>query len=174
VTQLRGSLAVYTVASLLVTGIADALDLAGAEPLNRACVVPGEIAWDDCQCGTLAITARRFFLSDEFPQGALGQALIRASPCDLPWLVAELAIQVIRCAPTPTGTALSPSCEQLATAAQVLLVDQYVTLTTTVAILCDLRTSDSIIDYVLGEQTSVGPEGECVGTELVALVGFQR
>lgn len=173
-TQLQGQLAVYTVAATLVTGISDALELAGAEPLHRACVVPGEIAWDECTCGTLAITARRFFLSDDFPQGSLGQGLIRASPCDLPWLVAELAIQVIRCVPTPTGTSLSVPCAQLDAAAQVLLVDQYVTLTTTVSILCAFKTADRIVDYVLGEQTTTGPEGECVGTELIVLVGFYR
>lgn len=173
-TQLQGSLAVYTVATTLVTGISDALDVAGAEPLNRVCVVPGEIAWDECTCGTLAVTARRFFLSDDFPQGSLGQGLIRSSPCDLPWLVAELAIQVIRCVSGPTGTSLSVPCPQLDTAAQVLLLDQYVTLTTTVSILCAFKTQDRIVDYVLGEQTTVGPQGDCVGTELVALVGFYR
>lgn len=173
-TQLQGQLAVWTVASTLVTGITDAIELAGLEPLNRWCVVPGEVAWDECTCGTLAVTARRFFLSDDFPQGALGQGVVRASPCDLPWLVAELAIQVIRCAPMPTGDSVSVPCDQLAAAAQLLLADAYVTLTTTVSILCELRAEDRVVDYVLGEQVSLGPNGDCVGTELIAFVGFVR
>lgn len=173
-TQLQGELAAWTVASILVTGIADALiDTPGGE-LQRACVVPGEAAWDECECGTLSVSPRRFFVSDEFPEGALGRGVIRTSPCDQPWLVAEYVIQVIRCAPSPQSTGVSVSCERLAVAGQVLLVDAYVTLTTTISILCGMRASDQIIDYVLNDQVTRGPEGSCVGTELIVLVGFMR
>jgi hypothetical protein len=174
VTQFQGSHAIWDISSILVTGIA--ADLAASEngPVERACVVPGEIAWDECNCGLLAVTARRFFLSDNFPETSLGVGLIRTSPCDLPWLVAELAVQVIRCVPTSHDDGTPPTCVALGDAARVLMVDAYVALTTTVSILCGMTDADEIIDYVIGEQVSRGPEGDCVGTELNVFVGVMR
>ncbi len=173
-TQFQGELAVWDVSSILVTGIADALAATDAGAVDRACVVPGDVAWDECECGLLAVSPRRFFVSDEFPEGALGRGLVRTSPCNQPWLVAEVFISIIRCVPQPGDNQLAPTCEQLAAAGRVLLVDAYVTLDTTISILCELREDDRIIDYVLGEQLSRGPEGACVGTELGVFIGLDR
>lgn len=174
--QLRGPGAFLQLGQLLVTNVGDALagSLGGA--VDRACVVPGDIAWDDCTCGLLAVSIRRWFLTDNFPEtsAAFGANTIRATPCDLPWLVGELRLQVIRCAPTPPDGQLSPSCAALEDAAAVLLSDAYVALTETVATLCELRETDQIIDYVAGDQETLGPAGDCVGTELVAQVAVMR
>lgn len=174
-TQFQGQLAVYDVASILVTGIADALAATPAGVPARVCVVPGQVAYDQCDCdGLLAVSPQRFFVSDEFPEGAVGQGLIRTSPCDLPWLVAEYLVTMLRCAPQPIGQSLAPTCVALDASAQTLLVDSYVSYTTAISILCELRGDDRIIDYVMGEQITRGPEGACVGTEFIALVGFMR
>lgn len=173
-TQLQGSLAIWDISSILVTGIEAELGASENGPVDRACVVPGDVAWDECNCGLLAVSARRLFLSDNFPETSLGVGLIRSSPCDLPWLVGELIIQVIRCAPTSRDDGSPPSCDALGAAGRVLLVDAYVTLTTTVSILCAMREDEQIIDYVIGEQASRGPEGDCVGTELNVFVGVMR
>jgi len=174
VTQLQGRHAIWDVASILVTGVNAELATTEGGPVDRACVVPGDIAWDECNCGLLAVTARRFFLSDNFPETSLGVGLIRSSPCDLPWLVAELLVQVIRCAPTSHDDGSPPTCLALGTAARILLEDAYVTLTTVVSILCGMTDADEIIDYVIGEQVTRGPEGDCVGTELNVFVGVMR
>lgn len=169
---IRGALGFYDVATVLVTGIGDALaDSLGGLP-DRGGVVPGEIVWDECDCGLLAVSPRRWFLSDEFPTSLTSGT--RSTPCDLPWLVGELAIQVIRCAPSPVGDALAPTVEALDDAARVLVSDAYVTLSTTAALLCELRLDDRIVDYALGEQSTRGPGGGCVGTELVVLVALER
>lgn len=172
--MLQGPLAVWDVSSLLLTNVQAELAVNPGEQLDRACVVPGEFAWDECECGTLLVSPRRLFLADDFPETSLGRGLIRASPCDLPWLVAEIIIQVIRCAPNPADGQLAPSCDALAAAARILLIDAYVTLTETVSTLCGLRDANEIIDYVLGEQVTRGPEGSCVGTELNVFVGIPR
>lgn len=173
-TLLRGPLAIWHISSVLVTGIDAALAATTAGAPNRACVVPGSIAWDECECGTLAVSPQRFFVSDEFPEGALGRGLVRTSPCDQPWLVAELFVQLIRCAPTTSELGVAPTCVDLAAAAQVLLVDAYTVLTETLRIMCELRENDETVDYVIGEQVTRGPEGLCVGTELNVFVGIMR
>lgn len=175
--QLRGPTGFYQVAQLLVTEVEAALADSLGGPVERACVVPGEIVWDGCNCGLLAVSVRRWFLTDDFPEGSVGignSATVRATPCDMPWLVGELRLQVVRCAPIPEGNAISVPCAELDVSAQVLLSDAYVALTETVSTLCNLRETDQIIDYVLGDQETQGPAGDCVGSELLAQVGLMR
>jgi hypothetical protein len=178
VAQLRGPTGFYQVGSILVTNVEAVLAASAGGPVERACVVPGEIAWDGCNCGLLAVSVRRWFLTDNFPESGIGlggsSVASRATPCDLPYLVGELRVQVIRCAPIPDGNAISVPCSDLDAAAQVLLSDAYVTLTEVVSTLCELRETDQIIDYVLGEQETLGPAGDCVGSELVAQVALVR
>jgi hypothetical protein len=173
VTQLRGPTAFYDVATLLVDGVRDALAASLGGPVQRACVVPGDIAWDACDCGLLAVSPQRFFLADDFPTGTLGTSG-RTTPCDAPWLVGELVINVVRCAPTPQGTSVSIPRDQLDAAGQVTAADAYVTLTETVSVLCGLVEDERIVDYLLGEQVTSGPQGDCVGTELRASVAVYR
>lgn len=175
--QLRGPTAFYDVAQILISNLVTELADSIGGPVQRACVVPGEIVWDGCNCGLLAISVRRWFLTDEFPEGSVGfgdTSTTRGTPCDLPWLVGELRLQVVRCAPIPEGNAISVPCSELADTAQVLISDAYVLLTETLRTLCELREDEQIIDYVLGQEETQGPAGDCVGVELVAQVGLMR
>lgn len=174
--QYRGPSGFYDVANLLVTNVEVALAASDGGAVERACVVPGEIVWDSCNCGLLAVSVRRWFLTDNFPEtsAAFGANVARATPCDLPWLVGELRLQVVRCAPIPDGNALSVPCPELDETARILLSDAYVSITETVSTLCELRDLDQIIDYVIGDQETLGPAGDCVGSELVAQVALPR
>jgi hypothetical protein len=162
----------FDVAGILVTGIGSALAASAGGSVQRACVVPGDIAWDECDCGLLAISPNRWFLSDTFP-ASTGPGS-RNGPCELAWLVGELVIQVIRCAPNPRQGATSPTCAQLSAGAQVLVSDAYVTLATTLRILCELKEQGRIIDFSLNDEITRGPEGGCVGVELRAQVAVPR
>lgn len=170
----QGSTAFYDVSKILLTNVHQALLTTPQGSVDRACVVPGEFVWDACECGTLAVSQRRFFLSDEFPEDAVGRGVTRTTPCDLPFLIAEIVVAIVRCAPQPPNGELAPTCVALDAAAQVLLSDAYVVLTETVRTLCELTTNDDIIDYVISDQTTRGPDGSCVGTEIVAHVGVPR
>jgi hypothetical protein len=175
VAQYRGPLGFHSVAQLLVTNIADVLADSLGGPVQRACVVPGEIVWDGCNCGLLAVSVRRWFLTDDFPDTTTAfSGTQRSTPCDLPWLVGDFHIQVVRCAPIPDNNALSVPCPELDVAAQVLISDAYVTITEVISTLCELRESDQIIDYVMGDQETQGPAGDCVGTLLTAQVALMR
>lgn len=173
--QLRGPTAFYQLSEILIDGISTVLTDSLGGAVARACVVPGEIAWDQCDCGLLAVSVRRWFISDEFPEGAVGRGALRDSPCDQPWLVAELTIQVVRCAPSPQGNGMiSVPCVDLDQSAQVVISDAYVTITEVISILCEMKDTDQIIDYVVGDQVAVGPDGGCVGSELSLFISLYR
>lgn len=162
----------FDIASILVSGIHAALAGTIAGQPDRACVVPGAIAWDQCDCGQLAISSSRWFFSENFPiETGPGT---QTTPCMMPYLVGEFVIQLIRCMPSPLGRDLFVECSRLSAAARILIEDAFVVLDSTRTILCELRADDVIVDFTFGEQTSIGPEGGCGGTELRVLVGLLR
>lgn len=164
----------FTIPKLLATEISAAVATTLGGELNRVCVVPGAIAWDECDCGALYVSVNKWFLSETFPLNAQG-ADPRTTPCELPWLVGDITIQIMRCAPQPEGrTSIAPACAALENAARITAVDAYTVLTTTLSVLCGLKEDDIIIDFSLGEQTASGPEGACVGSELHAFVAVPR
>lgn len=169
-----GPEAFYDISHLILAAIDAELATTPYGTVPRVCVVPGELAWDECECGMLAASPQRFFLSDEFPQDALGRGLVRSGPCDLPFLIAEISITIARCAPQPPDGQLAPSCAALDLAAKTLLSDAFVVMIKTTEVLCELMASNEIVEYVLGEQVTRGPEGMCVGTELLAFAAIPR
>lgn len=163
----------YDVPHILLSEISAAIATTIGGPLVRECVVPAAIAWDECECGALYISVNKWFLSETFPINAQGSDP-RTTPCELPWLVGEIVIQIMRCAPQPQGREVAPSCAALDNTAKITTVDAYTTLTTALRTLCELKALDRIVDFSLGEQTASGPEGACVGSELRVFVGIQR
>lgn len=139
--------------------------------VQRACMVPGSIPWDACECGMLAISVDRIYLSDRFPE----QQTEVVGSCQPAWEVAEYVVQIIRCAPVPQdNTTIYPTEQAMTTAAQTLLGDAWTVLTTTASFLCQEKDDNDLIDYVIDQQATMGPEGGCVGTELRFLVGMPR
>lgn len=167
------SLIFYDVANELINNIADYFTEC-CNPIPRVCVVPGEIAWDDCQCDMLAASVQRWGLSDNFPSDGFTPGENRSTPCNIPWIVGQVVIQLIRCMPTPQGTEVAVPCSSLAAAAEQLVFDAYVILTNVLATLCDLQDRDVIVDYLIGEERSVGPQGDCGGVELTVSFAVNR
>lgn len=172
--MLSGPNSIYTIALRLVTALDEALAASlGARP-ERACVVPGEIAWDDCQCGMLAVSPRSWGLSDSFPDDSDARGSQRTTPCDLPWLVSLLDVQLVRCASSPTGNALSVPCTALDADSQILISDAYVIITETTSLFCGMKNDEDIVDYLISDVTTIGPSGGCVGVELQVSVAVDR
>jgi hypothetical protein len=171
--MLTGPLAFYTVAHGIATVIDAALVGTLGGQAQRVSVVPGDIAHDECSCGALYVSPSDFFLSDDFSQGGLSAAT-REGPCELAWAVARINIELMRCAPTPVGNAVAPTVQALDTAARVYVSDAYVVRTSVLRYLCQLQSSDQIVDFSLGDQSRNGPGGGCVGTSLTAYVSLPR
>jgi len=163
---ITGDLKWYTVASRLEAAVYEALT---DEP-QRHGVVPGAIAWDACDCGMLAVSIAQVYPSEEFP-------VPQTAPfgaCQAPWEVAEVIVQIIRCAPNPEGQSLYPSTEAQDSSAQQVARDAYETLRAVSLELCDMNETRDIADYLIRPQVAQGPQGGCVGTELRALVSLPK
>jgi hypothetical protein len=179
VTALRGPLAFYEVAQTLVAAITARLTSPAATGVtrapSRACVVPEAIVWDDCDCGggLLAVAVNRIYYSDAFPAEASGFTAGTGgrSPCEAAYLVADMTVQVVRCAPTPQGRDLAPSCDALAGAARQVISDAYETRQAVACTLGDME-DDEISDFLVRDQPFPATSGGCMGSELRLAVGL--
>jgi hypothetical protein len=141
--------------------------------VERVCVVPGEIAWDDCHCGQLVISETDFFPSSDFP---LDEVASQAE-CGEPWHVVQYTLSLTKCVPVPDSNGQAPTCTELALAASVLSADRRAVRR---AVHCCLQalydqqdsSEEQIEAFQLGHSLTVGPEGACAGHELTIFVGW--
>lgn len=158
----------YTVGAYLVTAVKDGLSVS----VERYGQVPGDIAWDSCTCkGVLAVTVPRIYLSELFPDEA--EAPVGAL-CQAPYEVGEFTVSVIRCAPSPEGQEMAPPAAALDTSAGILLKDMAETMDAVSALMCTLKESGTVSDYIVTPAESAGPEGGCVGFTLRVRVSLER
>jgi hypothetical protein len=164
---ITGVLKWYTVAAALEAAVYAELT---TKP-DRHSVVPGAIAWDECDCGLLAVSVAQIYLSDQFPDQVASKAGVR---CDAAWEVGEFVLQIIRCAPQPEGDALAPTTTALDASAQEVLRDAYELLLAASVKLCQMSDAHDIADFLMRPLTAQGPSGGCVGNELRVVVALQR
>lgn len=145
----------------------------------RSCVVPGLPAWDSCDdpCGQapaddaggqLSVSVVRMYQSTSFP------APDREGPSPAtqgrrcvppPALAVELRVTLLRCAPPPAEDGCPPSCDELGEAARILHVDMATVYNALVCCLPGASSRRKGLQFYVGQQRTVGPEGGCVGLE---------
>jgi hypothetical protein len=107
---LYGDDAFYTLLTRVRDANATALtNTIGGAP-SRIGIVPGAIAWDDCDCGAgglLALGTVRTYLSDEFPN-ELSEVTGGGSGV---LICGDFSVQAIRCAPSPSTSGDAPSVD---------------------------------------------------------------
>ncbi|MBE4788399.1 hypothetical protein [Streptomyces caniscabiei] len=165
--MITGPLKWHTVASTIEQAVYAELT---TKP-DRHSVVPGAIAWDECDCGLLAVSVARIFLTETFPD-ELSRRIGNA--CDAPYEVGEVVIQVVRCAPNPDDPLTAPTTAELDASAREVLRDAYEMLKGTSVKLCEMNRDREIADFMLRPLTAQGPTGGCVGNELRAYVALGR
>lgn len=158
----------WPIAAALCDCIRTALRSAiGGSPAS-CCIIPGrDVAIDDCCAGQAWVRIVRVYptLPGEFPNP-------RPTPlgagCDdgACWAV-ELGAGTARCAPGQDDAGLPPSDAAQELAARVLADDASRIRR---AVLCCLPAVDGVEEIVVGEQSSAGPSGGCVGQELLVTV----
>jgi hypothetical protein len=164
--MITGPLKWYTVAETLRAAVHAELT---TKP-DRSGVVPGAIAWDECDCGILAVSRAQIYLSETFPNPV-------AQPvgnCDAPYEVGEFIIQVIRCIPGATDQTLAPTVAELDASAQEIDRDAYEMLKAVSVKLCEMNAARDISNFLLRPLTAQGPSGVCGGNELRAFVALLR
>lgn len=154
-----------------VTGIAECiverLEATTAGAPNRVCIYPGEVAWDACECGMLALTTTQIFPSNSFP--AMGADMI--SDCGYSYMVANLEITMLRCIPQGDGKR-SPTCAQLGDATRTQYDDAFAVWQGTLCCLKLLKQNHFVQEFTLNTQTFVGPQGMCGGSLLNVSLGY--
>jgi len=107
----------HYVANWMLCEVEAALANCGREPISRAFVAAGEVAWDDC-CGMLVVAPERTFRYLEFPSDNGGLEL-----CYRGDLAVDLVVLLVRCIPTVDDRGRAPSAKSLDDAYQALLED---------------------------------------------------
>jgi hypothetical protein len=133
----------------------------------REYIVPGQLAWDECECGLLAIEWLSAPYTSAFPN--VRQAL--ADGCK-PMLALQVQVTVLRCAPSPGIHGEAPSPSDLMSAAITNLDDLEAVLTGTSQAVKTLEESNAILQYALSAPNPQGPEGGCVGVQQQLFLGY--
>jgi len=165
--MISGPLKWYTVASTIEQAVYAELTI---KPVRHS-VVPGAIAWDECDCGLLAVSVAQVFLTEQFPDQLARRV---GNACDAPWEVAEIVVQVVRCAPNPDDPMIAPTTAELDASAREVLTDAYEMLEAVSVKLCQMNRDRDISDFMVRPLTAQGPSGGCVGNELRAYVALGR
>jgi hypothetical protein len=161
---------IYTADKLfiVVTGVGqcayDVLDESpGGQPHRFCNVVPGDIAWDQCECGQLAQTITNVVPSED---GTSAAPDVRQTKCGPAFTLAEVTLSLTRCVPGVDNNGHGPKCNQLLEAARILEIDRYLVRQAVTCCLLNLRNTYEITTFTVGAAQSVGPQGMCAGFDL--------
>jgi len=159
--------AAYDLAVIVRDCIAARLATDGLPAPARACVTVGEIAWDECPCGQLAVSLIELFPSETFPTFTLAPTV----RCPPKLTVAHYTVELVRCA--NTGSDISPpTCQALAADALLAVRDAHAVRAGITCCLDQAAAARSIVDYALGRQVMIGPQGGCVGSRTDLYIGL--
>lgn len=163
-------------AAVIVTGVGMCVveelentpESGGVPPKMRVCLmVPGNIAWDACDCGQFAQTIQADYPTSTFPVDASEQVLGVGGCGDRP-LAYQVLASIVRCIPGMKGNppGIPPSCSELQAAALIQQGDAFALRRGVECCLEGYRRNRQILKFSVGRATFVGPEGNCGGVEL--------
>lgn len=132
----------------------------------RICLLaPGNVAWDGCDCGQLALSILRTYPTQTFPIDASDQPII--GNCGPFAQVFEVLVSLVRCVPGLDQSGKPPSCARLRAASLIQQGDAFAIRNGVSCCLRELKRTYEIQKYTVGQSTFVGPEGNCGGVELI-------
>lgn len=163
---IRGPQALYDIATLILARVNDDL---GSDAVDRVTVYPGEIVWDQCECGMLAAAVSQTLISDSFP----AEVTARTGNCAGGTFVGSIVVGIVRCSPSPPDDDIAPLTDELNAAAALSASDQWHLLTSVNCILAEMSDDYRIMDALVGRATTVD-RGGCMGSQLTAQVQINR
>jgi hypothetical protein len=167
--------AVFDIATHIKECVLDWLELTSTGVPDRACVIAGEVAWDNCECGQLTVSMQSNYEASGTSLPRSGTETPGRRSCGPPLFTVNYLVTMLRCAPTGTATA-PPTCEELETYARMTAEDAWAVRA---GVICCLDEAISVRlsngtklyrDFVVGTQTFVGPQGACGGSQLQVAV----
>lgn len=162
--SITGPTAFYQVASTVLDQVQQEVTTAGFQ-LHRTGIVPGRIAWDECECGTLVASLGRMWYSNNFPEPAT------VSQCGAAIICGDITFQILDCAPQPKVGELAPTVTALDASAAEVMATAWIMMTTVACALTGLEDRWEIMGQLVQPLLVTGPEGACVGSEVTASVG---
>lgn len=163
--------AVYDIAVKIKECVLDWLAGTSEGTPDRACVVVGQYADDDCECGQLVVAMQNNYEASGTNLPRSGTATPGRRECGPPLFTANFLVSILRCAPTGTNTK-PPACTALESSARSAADDAWAVRAGVICCLSEAITerlangTKLYVDFVVGTQTWVGPRGACVGSEL--------
>lgn len=167
--------AVYDIAIKIKACVLERLEMTSKGLPERACVISGELAWDECECGQLTVAIANEYESNgtASPRAAAENPGRRS--CGPPLYVANYIVTMLRCAPIGTNTT-PPTCDELEAFARMSTEDAWAVRAGVICCLDDaistrLPNGTKLYrDFVVGTQTRIGPQGACGGSQLPVAV----
>jgi hypothetical protein len=158
----------YTVCNAILGAAQTGLAL----PANRNLITTGQIAWDDCCDGQLAVSLTRVSPCEEFPIETINFAEY-GDACSPPYEIGEISVQLVRCAPQALNDQTAPSPDALSKAALQTMIDANQIRRSVTLALCLLKADiTQRFDFFIRDQLMIGPEGACAGSELHLYAGL--
>ena len=153
----------HSVAKWLLCEVRDALKSYSRDPITRAYVATGAVAWDDC-CGMLVVTPETVYRSIAFPSENGNEEFCYAGE-----IAMNLNVLLMRCVPVMDNQGRPPSAASLDAAYEKLLVDSSVIWNAiTLAELPENWERAGV------RQTFVGADGGCIGVETRLSLGIAQ
>lgn len=147
----------------------EAVSATAAGPPARSCIVPGEVVWDECNCGMLAVNWRVVSRSNSFPASS---AETSQTSCSTPYTTVQVGVTMLRCTAGMDENGEAPSCAALEDDAFVLSADMVAIRSVLGCCLQDLYRNGSLADWALGQTVALGPQGGCDGSLTDLVLGF--
>lgn len=160
----------YTVCNVILGAAVAALSV----PVNRKLITTGQIAWDDCCNGQLAVSYTRTSPTEAFPTEAMALSQYSdGTECTPPYEIGEITVQITRCAPQALNGQDAPSPDALSKHALQNMIDANQIRVAVSRALCSLKADvTQRFDYFVRAQLFLGPEGACDGSELYLYTGL--
>jgi hypothetical protein len=160
----------YQVCNVILAAAVNGLAL----PVNRKLITTGQIAWDDCCDGQLAVSYTRTSPTESFPTEQVTlSAYSDSTECTPPYEIGEITVQITRCAPQAVNGQNAPSTDVLSKHALQNMIDANQIRHSVSVALCALKANvDNRFDYFIRSQLFLGPEGACDGSELYLYAGL--
>jgi hypothetical protein len=149
----------YVVASRILSSVEQQIMLtpAGIPAKSRICVVPGTLAWDECECGLLAVE----WIGAQYADTPPTPAVQRDSGCRS-YVFGTFKVTMARCVPGPQAEGRPPKCAQLDAAAQAQFDDALAMLKGSTLAMQSLSDDNTILGFDMNGVVPQGPEGGCV------------
>ena len=165
--QIKGDDKWYQVCSAILTAASNGLSV----PANRYLITTGQIAWDDCCAGQLAVSYTRTSPTESFPTEQV--TMVGLGECVPAYEIGEITVQIVRCAPQALNGQNAPSPDAVSAHAKQTLIDANQIRRSVAAALCAIKQDQtSGLDYFVRAQLMLGPEGGCDGSELYLYLGL--